>query len=74
MNRTPNVYCPGCSVDGNANHPNDCIPDYDLREPVHSAMGVLFVEQGKSVTHPAAHFTYVCPRCGYGEIHERLIA
>jgi hypothetical protein len=39
-------------------------------------MGVLFVEGGKPATvqpFAAPHFTYVCPRCGYGEIHERLV-
>ena len=61
--RTPSVFCPFCNAKGSA-------------QPILSSMGVLFVEGGKPQTvqpFPPAHFTYVCPRCGYGEIHERLV-
>ncbi len=59
----PSVFCPFCNSKGCA-------------QPVLSPMGVLFVEGGKPATvqpYAAPHFTYVCPRCGYGEIHERLM-
>lgn len=58
------VFCPFCNCKGNLH-------------PVLSPMGVLFVEGGGKpmTTQPfaAPHFTYVCPRCGYGEIHEKLV-
>ena len=61
--RTESVFCPFCNAKGN-------------QQPVLSPMGVLFVECGRPATvqpFAAAHFTFVCPRCGFGEIHERLI-
>ena len=57
------VFCPRCNAKGSA-------------QPVMSPMGVLFVEGGRPATcqpFTAPHFTYVCPRCSYSEIHERLI-
>lgn len=61
--RRPTVFCPFCNAKG-------------AHQPVLSPMGVLFVEGGKPATvqpFAAPHFTYVCPRCGFGEIHERLV-
>lgn len=61
--RSPSIFCPFCNAQGNA-------------QPVLCPMGVLFVEGGKSTTaqpFAAPHFAYVCPRCGYREIHERLL-
>ena len=63
QNRTPSVFCPFCNTKGS-------------NQPVMSPMGVLFVEGGKPATvqpFGAPHFTYVCPRCGFSEIHERLV-
>ena len=57
------VYCPRCNA-------------LESKQRVLSEMGFLFVEGGKPATiQPfcAPHFLYTCPRCGYGEIHERLI-
>jgi hypothetical protein len=57
------LYCPVCSSEGQ-------------RQPVLSPMGVLFVQNGRGTSvEPvdAPHFTYVCPRCGFGEIHDRIV-
>ena len=59
----PPVYCPACNARGAVKR-------------VLSPMGVLFVEGGKSSSvqpFAPAHWTYVCPRCAYAEIHERLV-
>ena len=57
------IFCSYCNAKGNS-------------QPVLSPMGVLYVEAGKSGTkqpYSPPHFTYICPRCGFGEIHERLV-
>jgi len=62
-NKRAALYCPLCNSQG-------------TRQPILSAMGVLFVQNGRSSTAEpveAPHFTYVCPRCGYGEIHDRIV-
>lgn len=58
------IFCPFC-LTGSLGVPS-----------VASAMGVFWVEGGKPATaqpFAAPHFAYVCPRCGYGEIHEELV-
>lgn len=57
------LFCPLCNCAGS-------------KQPVLSAMGVLFVQNGRGTTvepYDAPHFNYCCPRCGYGEIHDRLL-
>lgn len=61
----PATLCPNCLAGGG--------PGTGRTEV---GMGVLFVEGGKPATvqpFNAPHFTYVCPRCGFAEIHERLV-
>ena len=57
------LCCPLCNSEG-------------AKQPILSAMGVLFVQNGRGTTvepYDSPHFTYVCPRCGYGEIHDKIV-
>lgn len=83
--KSPTVFCPAClpcykSPQTSGVNPEYTPPDGGLakftRAPVNAPMGVLFVEGDKPATvqpFSAPHFTYVCTRCGFAEIHERLV-
>lgn len=60
--RRSEVFCPFCNAIGNA-------------QRVLSPMAVLAVEGGRPLTaqpYCVPHFTYVCGRCWYAEIHDKV--
>jgi hypothetical protein len=73
MSERANVFCPFCNAEG-------------ARQPILSPMAVVYIlgagaapaesgeaEATRQVAPRASHFEYRCPRCGFTEIHERLL-